>query len=217
MVDLGLSVDKHAITAQYIWWGIINKAAATQRRHTFHGESPYQNNCHASVNWHVNRKPSALPHSDRLYGKFNKPLSVYCPHALSPPIEKYPFGLWHLQNYEPALFMSPSLFFTPHPALPPVQITSWRIASVLQNHSFFLLPSGVRGQTAALAVWPVRPRALKVGCLWSGSALEDVVYNIFWEQSLPAGPGTASSTDQRRGGGVWARWSRHERRQGSSI
>lgn len=31
MIELGLSVDKRAIIVQYVWWGIINKAAETQR------------------------------------------------------------------------------------------------------------------------------------------------------------------------------------------
>lgn len=133
--------------------------------------SLYQNNCHASIKWHVNRKPSALPHNDRLYGKFNKPLSVCCPHALSLPIEKYLFGLWHVQNYEPSLFMSPSLFFTPHPAQPPTQFTSWLIASV--PPPFLVLSSSsppfcCKGQTWALAIQPLKPRASK----WGASDLD---------------------------------------------
>lgn len=87
------------------WWGVINKQH-DERVPSW--ERLHQNNYTAAIKWHVNRKPSALPHNDRLYGEFNKPLSVYCPHALSLPIEKYPFGLWHPPNYEPWLFTSPS-------------------------------------------------------------------------------------------------------------
>lgn len=55
---------------------------------------------------------------------------MYCSHALSLPIEKYPFGLWHLQNYEALLFMSQSPFFT-RVTLPCIQTISFPFSSFM--------------------------------------------------------------------------------------
>lgn len=142
-------------------------------------------------------------------------------------MEKYPFGLWHPQNYEPLAIYEPVPYSLPphsvarhphdsHPDL--LHLSPFPPAMFLFSSSFY---SPLNGTKQASDIKPVKPRGLNVR---SGSSSEKEVNNICarngtWQAHpiVPLPPPPLPRICENGGGRDWRGWNRQKRRQEAAF